>query len=251
MRFEGTLTTWNDDRGFGFITPAQGGQEVFVHIKAFQRLNGGRPQVGQRVSFEVETSPEGKKRACRVQQAQGAFTPRPTGSPRRSPARPLFNLKVPVLGLAVLVAALYVGYDRTFGLGLLGNSPNNVTAAVQQTTAPVQAEAADALIRSAFAARRSDVQVAGQGTVSKVLADDNDGSRHQRFVLALTSGHTVLVAHNIDLAPRINDLQAGDTVAFNGEYEWNEKGGVIHWTHHDPQGRHEGGWLKHGGQTYQ
>ena len=61
MRFDGTIKTWNDDRGFGFIVPTQGGQEIFFHIKAF-RANG-RPQVGQAVSFEVELGPQGKKRA--------------------------------------------------------------------------------------------------------------------------------------------------------------------------------------------
>ena len=38
---------------------------------------------------------------------------------------------------------------------------------------------------------------------------------------------------------------------FGGEYEWNEKGGIIHWTHHDPAGRHADGWLKHNNRIYQ
>ena len=106
-------------------------------------------------------------------------------------------------------------------------------------------------LRNAYAERQSDIQVQGAGVVTRILDDDLDGSRHQRFILRLDSGQTVLVAHNIDLAPRIGDLNIGDTVAFFGEYEWNPKGGVIHWTHHDPAGRHVHGWLKHEGQTYQ
>ena len=91
----------------------------------------------------------------------------------------------------------------------------------------------------------------GEGVVSAILADDNQGSRHQRFVLRMASGQTVLVAHNIDLAPRIAGLAKGDSVGFNGVFEWNAKGGVIHWTHHDPAGRHIPGWLRHRGQTYE
>lgn len=109
----------------------------------------------------------------------------------------------------------------------------------------------DAAFEHAFDNRTSNRQLAGQGTVVKLLPDDNDGSRHQRFIVRLNSGRTLLVAHNIDLAPRIDALRTGDTVSFYGEYEWNAKGGVMHWTHHDPQGRHPGGWIKHNGQTYQ
>ncbi|MGB5246659.1 MAG: DUF3465 domain-containing protein [Woeseia sp.] len=98
---------------------------------------------------------------------------------------------------------------------------------------------------------RSGAQVSGTGTVERVLADDNDGSRHQRFILKLDSGKTLLIAHNIDLAPRIDSLQRGDVVQFYGQFEENERGGVVHWTHHDPQGHHEDGWLKHAGRTYQ
>lgn len=94
-------------------------------------------------------------------------------------------------------------------------------------------------------------QVQGRGLVLRVLSDDNEGSRHQRFILELSSGRTVLVAHNIDLAPRIPGLENGDAVSFYGEYETNDRGGVIHWTHHDPQGRHPDGWLEHEGKRYQ
>jgi hypothetical protein len=105
-------------------------------------------------------------------------------------------------------------------------------------------------IASAFAAHRSGLEVLGQGTVTQVLSDDHDGSPHQRFILMLPSGQTILVAHNIALAERIPSLNNGDVVEFKGEYEWNPQGGVIHWTHADPRGRHETGWLKHDGRTY-
>lgn len=106
-------------------------------------------------------------------------------------------------------------------------------------------------LTAAFENRRSGVQVRGSGRVSRVLADDNEGSRHQRFIVQLASGQTVLVAHNIDLADRVAAIETGDSVEFNGEYEWNERGGVIHWTHRDPRGSHVDGWIKHGGRTYQ
>ncbi len=98
---------------------------------------------------------------------------------------------------------------------------------------------------------RPGSQVRGSGVVRRTLPDDNDGSRHQRFILELDSGRTVLIAHNIDLAPRVSSLSAGDSVSFYGVYEANERGGVIHWTHKDPQGRHVGGWLEHHGRRYQ
>ncbi len=109
----------------------------------------------------------------------------------------------------------------------------------------------DAVLQQAYQSQQSDLQVQGFGQVSKVLPDDNDGSRHQKFILKLNSGQTLLVAHNIDLAPRIPNLKVGDSVEFYGEYEWNKKGGVLHWTHKDPQNRHAHGWLKHNGQVYE
>jgi hypothetical protein len=105
-------------------------------------------------------------------------------------------------------------------------------------------------IASAYVTKTSGLQVSSYGIIVKLLPDDNKGSRHQRFILKLSNNQTVLVAHNIDLAPKILSLRKGDMVEFNGEYEWNSKGGVIHWTHHDPAGRHQDGWLKHNGSLY-
>ena len=109
----------------------------------------------------------------------------------------------------------------------------------------------DGPIGRAFERGTSDIQVEGEGTVIRVLPDDEDGSRHQRFIVQLASGQTVLISHNIDLAPRVAGLKVGDNVGFNGEYVWNEKGGAIHWTHHDPKGRHVAGWVIHDGKRYQ
>lgn len=121
----------------------------------------------------------------------------------------------------------------------------------RQDAPPVGDTSPASVAQSNDAGWRSGQQVQGRGTVTRVLSDDNDGSRHQRFILRIASGRTLLIAHNIDLAPRIGSLRAGDRVTFYGEYEWNDKGGVIHWTHRDPQGRHVGGWLEHDGRRYE
>ncbi len=109
----------------------------------------------------------------------------------------------------------------------------------------------DALVAELFKQGTSNVQAQLKGDVIAILADDLDGSRHQRFIVKLASGQTLLVAHNIDLAPRINDLSVNDSIEVFGEYEWNDKGGVMHWTHKDPAGEHINGWLLHKGVLYQ
>ncbi len=109
----------------------------------------------------------------------------------------------------------------------------------------------DDAIDNAFKNHASNLQIAGSGVVVKILPDDTKGSRHQRFIIKSYSGHTLLIAHNIDLAPRVPSLTQGEHIKFYGEYEWNDKGGVLHWTHHDPSGSHVGGWIEHKGQKYQ
>ena len=87
-----------------------------------------------------------------------------------------------------------------------------------------------------------------QGSIVKVLKDDTEGSAHQRFLVELSADTTLLVAHNIDLAQRV-PVQTGQNVTISGEYVWNNRGGVLHWTHHDPKGR-KGGWIELAGKRY-
>jgi hypothetical protein len=136
--------------------------------------------------------------------------------------------------VVLIVIAAYFAWDR------LG--PDNSSVGVSDTS--------DQILADAFRNGTNDLQVQGHGKVIGILPDDNDGSRHQRFILKLGSGQTLLIAHNVDLAPRIPSLHEGDDVVFCGVYEWNSKGGIIHWTHHDPHGQHATGWLKHNDRTY-
>lgn len=113
MRFEGTLTQWNDDRGFGFVTPDQGGHDVFIHISSFPR-DGRRPQLQERLSFALELNKDGKKRAVSVRRPEvsrpGA---RPSAPEQRSrPARSLFAQAVTVVMLVALGMYGYAKYSK-------------------------------------------------------------------------------------------------------------------------------------------
>ncbi len=91
--------------------------------------------------------------------------------------------------------------------------------------------------------------LSAQGKVIKRLKDDRKGSQHQKFLIKLAPDITLLVAHNIDLGKRV-PVHKGDNISLRGRYEWNNRGGVIHWTHHDPKGRKQGGWISLNGKTY-
>jgi len=158
--------------------------------------------------------------------------------------------------VVVVLVCLAVG----FGLSQISvNGPEatppspvmSTSTAPNSTSSAVISANTDAQLAQLFQQQASGVEVNGSGTVSRILADDDDGSRHQRFILELDSGQTLLVAHNIDIAPRLNGLQVGDRVSFSGEYVYSDQGGTIHWTHHDPQGQHVAGWLEWNGQRYQ
>lgn len=143
--------------------------------------------------------------------------------------------------LVAAIAAAGILWLRTDHVIRTSEPPRPSSAALAQGSA----------LEHAIAAHSEGVRVQGSGTVVKILADDRQGSPHQRFIVRLPSGHTVLIAHNLDVASRVAPLAEGDGIEFGGEFAWNPRGGVVHWTHHDPAGRHVAGWIRHQGRTVQ
>ncbi len=156
--------------------------------------------------------------------------------------------KFSVLSVSTLLLLLINACDNQATL------PNNETVSQKQESIVIASKKqnnTDADFKEAFKQQRSGIMLEGAGIITTLLRDDDEGARHQRFIVTLASGQSLLIAHNIDLAPRIHHLKKGDNISFYGQYEWNKKGGTIHWTHKDPQNRHTDGWLKYQGKIYQ
>jgi cold shock CspA family protein len=188
MEQQGRLTQWNDARGFGFITPLSDGPRIFVHISQFQQRNR-RPCLNDQLTYSIGRDEQGRLRAKEVRyQKSTQLHPVKTESFSNN-----LLIKAALLILLVL-ASLYLWFS--------GVSPNqslmSSTSAVDETNL------------NTYQAPQSGSQMGGEGVVVRVLVDDNDGSRHQRFILRLASGQTLLIAHNIDIANRIEALSSGD-----------------------------------------
>lgn len=154
--------------------------------------------------------------------------------------------------IAIVIAAL-ASQLVEYGGGNVGgggsSEPLSQTGARLSSDAGAQASA-EATLQRAFDTHREGFWVEASGRIVRMLADDREGSRHQRLIVMLGTGQTLLIAHNTDIAPRVERIEAGDRLRFRGEYVWNAQGGVIHWTHHDPGGTEIGGWLEHQGRRY-
>jgi len=150
-----------------------------------------------------------------------------------------------VLLLALTAGVAWYEWEHRDALGL--HEPATVA------TAPAKAPDDNQRLRAIAAAHRSDEQVEITGCVARLLPDDTEGDRHQRFLLAVQDAAlVVLVAHNVDVGERV-PVEVGDELRLSGEYEWNDEGGVLHWTHRNParNPRHPSGWIERAGRRYE
>jgi hypothetical protein len=143
-----------------------------------------------------------------------------------------------IINFHALKLLLLLGFSSCIGGTTL------LCSAATDTLTPI------AVIAKAFSDQQSNIQVKQKGVITRILSDDTVGDRHQRLIVRLSNNQTLIVAHNIDLAPRVPNPVVGKALTFYGEYEWNDEGGVVHWTHKDPDGRHVTGWLEYEGKQY-
>ena len=138
-----------------------------------------------------------------------------------------------VLGLAVVAAVIFA---RLYGSREVGapTAPRTVRGCAQAA--------------HAYASHASSTWITFSGTVHTVLPDDTQGLKHQRFIVGCSSGQTVLVVNDIDIGTRV-PVAVGDRLTVRGQYIWNDRGGLVHWTHHDPEGG-QGGWISFRGRVY-
>jgi len=126
MRIEGTLAKWNEERGFGFISPTKGGTpDVFVHVSAFPR-DGQRPSIGELLTFEIETAKDGKKRATNLLFPNRVIR---LSTRQREPSGPRKNSSL--LGIIVSLAAAVALAVYGYGKYAHHSNENTVSSALQ------------------------------------------------------------------------------------------------------------------------
>lgn len=140
-----------------------------------------------------------------------------------------------ILGIVALIISAF------FAEQYLPNQETN------NSTSPRTNNRTESNIDKVVAGRKSGQMVLIEARIIKHLRDDLKGDKHQKMLLK-TGKHTLLLAHNIDIAPRV-PAKEGETIQVKGEYEWNEKGGVIHWTHRS-NNSHPQGWIKYNNKKY-
>ncbi len=139
--------------------------------------------------------------------------------------------------IVLIISAYFANYY------VQGSSQSDTTHKEKYTNKRTSNKQLETLITK----RQSNEIITIDAQVINILSDDNKGDRHQRMIVK-NGKNTLLLAHNIDIAPRI-PAKKGDFLQIKGEYEWNEKGGVVHWTHRSTSS-HADGWIIHNNKKY-
>jgi Protein of unknown function (DUF3465) len=147
--------------------------------------------------------------------------------------------------LASVLTLCLAGQMQSVVLAEKPFAPTNLLAQAQTAIALDDKEALNA--QADHAIQR---EITVQALVKKLLPTDTEGLPHQKFLIELSNGSTILIAHDLKYAPAV-PIQPGDVLRIHGEYIWNKLGGLIHWTHHSDTPKHDSGWIDFNGMRYQ
>jgi hypothetical protein len=112
-----------------------------------------------------------------------------------------------------------------------------------------QVEPGFATVQDAFRDHQSGMMVEVSGNVVRILRDDKDDRRNQKFIIRLTNGQSLLVIHDQVAGERV-PVAINDSVLVRGEYRWSETGGTVHFTRRDHSLHRLHGWIEHQGRRY-
>lgn len=230
----GTDETWGDGASLGDGEQGSGNRK---HRHRHRHRNDGNPLFENSRTYEGQGQPY--QGGQYQQQGSGSFQQGGQFQDDQSQQGQANNQAGGQAGSARFGESYYGeprGYDR---LKLPDGIPSGTTG-----NALDYSQALDAQSRQA-----QNVTITVTGNVFRLLPDDRRGNPHERFLIKLPNGTTVLIAHNINLAPYV-PLAEGDLVTISGEFVWNPKGGVIHYTHRPTNVRHKGGYIDFNGKRY-
>ena len=130
MRLSGTLRSWNDDRGSGFIAPTHGEAELFVHVSALPK-DGTRPTVGEKLTYELGRGKDGKLQAVNVVRQAVGIAPHPKKIASPSPGRSV-SVTPKILGILLILVLGGYGYKQ------YNQRISNYSFAADQTSVPTE-----------------------------------------------------------------------------------------------------------------
>jgi hypothetical protein len=107
----------------------------------------------------------------------------------------------------------------------------------------------DELIVSAWQQEKSNFHVQFEARVILKLPDEDNYGNAQKFLVVLENGHRLLISHDLEISTRV-PIVVNSLIRVKGEYDWNETGGMVHWTHRDINNERDGGWIELNNHRY-
>lgn len=141
---------------------------------------------------------------------------------------------------------IVAGVLSVAAIALLGFS---IAGQVWQAPSSYNPEPGFKVLADAYLNNESGMVAEVQGRITRLIMDQADGAREQKFVILGVSGQSLLVTHDLSRSERI-PVAVGDTVMVRGEYVWTEPGGMLEWTTRDIGSGDRHGWVEHKGKRY-